>query len=225
MDAIKTLFTPIALNNRAVAMINVGELEAAISTTCEALQTARDVVEEAEERTHLPLHLTLDGLMTKCVHLDNSGDSQEQKRFMHRRAIYIDEAAEDTTFSYESREVVLAVLIFNLALAYQLAAAKTTAANDRYLKKAAKLYALAIRILHEEQLESATLFSMTCINNMGLVFQDLRDIVAAQKCFENLLSTLMFLVDCGKTDVVPDMDGFFMNTSHLVVAQASAAAA
>jgi hypothetical protein len=163
--------------------------------------------------------------MTKFVHLDNSGDSKEQMTFMYRRAIYIDDAAEDTSCSYESREVVLAVLIFNLALAYQLAAVKTTTANDRYLKKAAKLYALAIQILHEEQLESSTLFSMTCINNMGLVYQDLRDIVAAQKCFEHLLSTLMFLVDCGEADVVPDMDGFLMNTSHLVVAQASAAAA
>ncbi len=78
---------------------------------------------------------------------------------------------------------------------------------------------------HEEQLESSTLFSMTCINNVGLIYQDLRDIVAAQKCFEHLLSTLMFLVDCAETDVVPDMDGFFMNTSHLVVKQTSTAAA
>jgi hypothetical protein len=205
MDAIKTLATPIARNNRAAAMINAGEIEAAISTICEALLTSRDMIEKAEETTHLPLHLTLDGLMTKCVHFDNSGDSQEQKTFMHRCAIHIDDTAEDTTCSYESRAVVSAVLIFNLALAYQLAAAKTTTGNDRYLKKAAKLYGLA--------------------NRMGLVYQDLRDIVAAQKCFEHLLSTLMFLVDCGETDVVPDMDGFFLNTSHLVVTQASAAAA
>jgi hypothetical protein len=225
MDAIKTLATPIARNNRAVAMINAGEIEAAISTICEALHTSRYLVEEAEETTHFTLHLTLDGLMTNCVHLHNSGDSQEQKTFMHRCAIHIDDTAEDTTCSYESRAVVSAVLIFNLALAYQLAAAKTTTGNDRYLKKAAKLYGLANRMSHEEQLESSTLFSMTCINNMGLVYQDLRDIVAAQKCFEHLLSTLMFLVDCGEADVVPDMDGFLMNTSHLVVAQASAAAA
>jgi tetratricopeptide (TPR) repeat protein len=225
MDAIKTLATPIALNNKAVAMINAGELEAAIPIICEALHTARDMVEEGEDKNHLPLHLTLDGLMTKCVHIDNSGDSQEQKTFMYRCAIHIDDAAEDTTYSYESRAVVSAVLIFNLALAYQLEAAKTTTGNDRYLKKAAKLYELAYRMPREEQLESSTLFSMTCINNMGLVYQDLRDIVAARKCFEHLLSTLMFLVDCGETDVVPDMDGFFMNTSHLVVAQASAAAA
>jgi tetratricopeptide (TPR) repeat protein len=221
MDAIKT-----ALNNRAVVMINAGELEAAISTIGEALHTSWEMADKAEQRTHhLPLHLTLDGLMTKCVHLDNSGDRQEQKTFMYRRAICINDAAEDTTYSYESRVVVTAVIIFNLALAYQLAAANTTNGNDRYLRKAAKLYKLAIRMPHEEQLESSTLFSMTCINNVGLVYQDLRDIVAAQKCFEHLLSTLMFLVDCGETDVVPDMDGFFMNTSHLVVTQTSAAAA
>jgi tetratricopeptide (TPR) repeat protein len=225
MDAIKTLDTPIALNNRAVAMINDGVLEAAISTISDALHTTRDMIEEAEEGTpRLTLHLTLDGLMTKCVHLDNSCDSQEQKTFMYRRAIYID-AAEDTTCSYESREVASAVLIYNLALAYQLAAAKTTTGNDRYLEKSAKLYGLAIRILHEAHLESSTFFYMTCINNMGLAYQDLRDIAKAQKCFEHLLSNLMFLVDFGMTDVVPDMDGFFMNTSYLVVAQASAAAA
>jgi hypothetical protein len=93
MDTIKTLATPIALNNGAVAMINGGDLKSAISTIGEALHTSRDMVENAEERTHLPLHLTLDGLMTKCVHFDNSGDSQEQRTSIYRSAMYINDDA------------------------------------------------------------------------------------------------------------------------------------
>jgi hypothetical protein len=46
----------------------------------------------------------------------------------------------------------------------------------------------------------------------------------ANKCFEHLLSTMMFLIDCGEGDVC-ELDGFLRNVSNLISEQCSAAAA
>jgi hypothetical protein len=142
-------------------------------------------------------------------------DENKQQLFIYKRPIYI-------PFNYEASALTLVIVVFNLALAYQLSGTKE--ANDRCLEKAAKLYAFACMITREEKFESTALFSMACMNNMALVYHELEEMSKKLKCFEQLLSTLMCLVDCGEQNV-HELDGFFRNTFNLMLNKTSAAAA
>ena len=54
--------------------------------------------------------------------------------------------------------------------------------------------------------------------------KELHDDANATKCFERVLSTLMFVID-GGDDLSQACDGFLRNTSHLCCQQCTAAAA
>jgi tetratricopeptide (TPR) repeat protein len=204
---------PVNLNNKAVELIAVGHYEEAISTLLNALQSSKKIMSEAEE-TNLPIQtMTLDQCMAQSPGVCQ--DENEQQLFIYKHPIYI-------PFNYEASVLTSAVVIFNLSLAYQLCGTKE--ADDRYLKKAAKLYALAFKIPREEKFESTTLFSMACINNVALVYHELEEMSKTLKCFEHLLSTLLCLVDCGEQNV-HELDGFFRNTLNLMVNKTSAATA
>jgi tetratricopeptide (TPR) repeat protein len=207
----------IDLNNKAVELIDVGHYEQAISSLRKALQSSKQIISEAAD-TKSPFQMTLDQCMAQSPYVCQ--DEKEQQLFIYKRPIYI-HGQKTMAFNYKASVLTSVVVLFNLSLAYQLSGTKD--GNARHLKKAAKLYELAFTMTREEDFESMILFSLACINNVALVYRELKEMSSSLKCFESLLSTLMFLVDCGEQNV-HKLDGFFRNTFHLLVSKTSAAA-
>jgi tetratricopeptide (TPR) repeat protein len=214
----------VKLNNTSVALISSGEYGRAISRLSKALVLANKRVLENSSESHGSLDVTLDRCMAQSPLTDDDGnDESERSLFLYQRAIYL---ADGMPFCYRTSVLASVIIIFNLALAHQLDAMKQPSKRSRKcLKKAAKLYELAHSIYHENNdFEESAVFVLASVNNLGLIYQELHDTNTAQKCFQHLLSTLMFLVDCGEGNV-SEFEGFFRNTSHLIVKETTAAAA
>jgi tetratricopeptide (TPR) repeat protein len=207
------------LNNSGVSLISVGKYEEAVATLAKALNSSKKILADADDANE-PLQMAwcLDQCMAQSPKINDVSynDDSEKKVYIYQRAISI------PLTPCEPAVLSSVIIIFNLALAYQLAAGDSDKRSS-YLRKAAKLYELAYNLHNEENFESAT-FCMACINNLGLIYEELHDTITAQKCFQHVLSTLMFLVDCGETNG-SQLDGFFRNTSHLICQKTTAAAA
>ena len=123
--------------------------------------------------------------------------------------------------------MISCIIVFNLALAQHNFSMTTKNTENQLLAlgKACRLYELAFN-LHRNELEGSNdmLFRLAIVNNLGLVHKSLDDMEAANKCFEVVLSTLLYLVDQGHVTTFP-LDNFFMNTTYLVGKQSVAPAA
>jgi tetratricopeptide (TPR) repeat protein len=214
----------VKLNNTSAALISSGDYDRAISRLHNALVLAnKQVLENASESHGSPLDVTLDRCMAQSpLTCDDGNDKTERSLFLYQHAIYL---PNDAPLCYRTSVLVSVIIIFNLALAHQLLAAKKQSnKRSKYLRKAAKLYALAHSLYHEKNdFEDSVVFSLASVNNLGLIYHELHDMRTAELCFQRLLSTLMFLVDCGEGNV-SQFEGFFQNT-HLVVQGNTAAAA
>lgn len=119
--------------------------------------------------------------------------------------------------SYNEIIFVSCIVIFNLAIAYHLQG------DNESLRKALKLYEVSFNLQREQQFDNNVLFILATINNLGLIHRELHDEQASRMCFEHVLSTLMYLTDCGAASD-GQLDGFFRNISG-VVSQGRAAPA
>jgi hypothetical protein len=142
----------------------------------------------------------------------------ENGRFLYRHAIRVPVNVE---CHYRATVMVCSTMIFNLALAHQLAA---TASDNREstLCRAATLYELAFNM--QREFDSNMLFTLATVNNLGLIHHQLDDTETASKFFEHLLSTLMLLTDCGEGHT-SDFEGFLRNASTVNFQTCPAAAA
>jgi tetratricopeptide (TPR) repeat protein len=143
-----------------------------------------------------------------------------------------------------------AIVIFNLALSLHLGSVKSNGTQQlsspsetldeqsKQLEMAKSLYELAYRLqgqIDETQCNFRFIFAVT--NNLGHVLKSLQKPQRAIQCYEHLLSMLMYVVDCSagggggtpSSEVISaggaEMDGYFRNTSRLVLADSAAAAA
>lgn len=217
------------LNNTSGELIACGDYDGAISRLSNALVLSRQVLEDACEPSNASLDVTLD----KCMSLSQltcmaqspltcGDDESDGSLFLYRRAIVLPEGAR---CCYETSVISSVVIIFNLALCHQLAAERDATRRMKYLKKAAKLYDLAHSLYHEKNsFDESAFFLVASVNNLGLVYQELHETRTAEKCFQHLLSTLMFLVDCGAGNI-SEFDSFFRNATHLTAQNNTAAAA
>jgi hypothetical protein len=113
---------------------------------------------------------------------------------MYRQAVHVPVEIE---FSFRASALISTMIIFNLALAHQLLAA-THEKKEQLLSKAAKLHECGFNLRRAEDFESNILFTLATMNNLGLIHQQLNDRDQAKKCFEHLLSSMMYLIDCGE---------------------------
>jgi hypothetical protein len=124
----------------------------------------------------------------------------------------------------ETTVLISVIIIFNLALAHHLLAMNNKECRAA-IGKAIQLYEYAFELQRDNQGGSDALFTLTVLNNLGLAYESLGDEVIAGRFFDRLLSTAMFLIDCGEGQVLSQFDGFFRNVSHLVFQSGVAAAA
>lgn len=116
------------------------------------------------------------------------------------------------------------IQLYNLALSHHLCALGRSK-PERFLRKALALYELAYTIHVSEDVELTILQSMAIVNNLGHLHQELNNLDKARQCFENLLTTLMFIRECGEPDSHKMVDGFLTNVMPLILVQSKPAAA
>jgi tetratricopeptide (TPR) repeat protein len=205
-------------NNSAVSLIAAGDYDAAISVLLSALETCKQILGEAYEH-HQPVKTSLDQFMTQSPAIQaKTSNEDENGKYLYRQAIHI-----PLTIESNYQVSIMVMIIFNFALAHQLSAVDSNKKKSK-LRKAAKLYEISFNLQRDENFEKNVVFTMATVNNMGLICHKLNDGETANKCFEHLLSTLMFLIDCGEGDVY-ELDGFLLNVFNLIYEPCNAAAA
>ena len=119
-------------------------------------------------------------------------------------------------FSYAFFVKLSFIQLYNLALTHHLCALSRPN-PEPFLRKALSLYELAYTIHVSEDVELTILQSMAIVNNLGQLHSKLNDFEKSQQCFENLLTTLMFVKDCGEQDSQHMLDGFLSNVMSLIL--------
>jgi hypothetical protein len=242
----------IELNSQAVALIANRSFEAAIHTLTDALLASKKILHDSVDEADMvaSARRSLDQCMipskqenrvdSNSSHLgdaDSDSDADECVKqeeqgkhfYVYRRAIRIPISIKEATF--ESSVLISVIIMFNLALAHQLMALEiinkqqASFNGENLLRKAAKLYGLAFNLQRDEGMENTILFTLATINNLGAIYQCLNESAAANKCFQHLLSTLMFLIEAGERPPGGEFEGYFRNTSNLIFHLGSAAAA
>lgn len=158
---------------------------------------------------------------------DNDDDEGEMNEFVYRHPIRIPRQAINPSFQFNMATSIM--LIFNLALAHHLCATEEEETFSRPMfDKSARLYECAYSLLLQQDFGSNVLFVLATVNNLGQAHRSLDQSETATKCFQHLLSTLMFLVESGDEQgakKTPSLEGFFRSTSHLVLQKHCYAAA
>ena len=197
-----------------------------------ALHSSRELMSDTQElarQDSSAFPTTLD----QCMGQSDSYDEEifedcktTNEVYLYRKAIII---PSGMPYCHTSSVLLSTAIIFNLALTYQLAGeqqAREQKNNTVFLQKAAKLYELAHSLHSEENMASAN-FILAAANNLGLIYHELHDTQMSKRYFQHLLTTLMFLVDCGQSGTASrHLDGFIRNaTSQLLFKGDSAAPA
>eukprot|EP00538_Stauroneis_constricta_P011711 CAMPEP_0119562504 /NCGR_PEP_ID=MMETSP1352-20130426/20632_1 /TAXON_ID=265584 /ORGANISM="Stauroneis constricta, Strain CCMP1120" /LENGTH=343 /DNA_ID=CAMNT_0007610923 /DNA_START=49 /DNA_END=1080 /DNA_ORIENTATION=+ len=124
--------------------------------------------------------------------------------------------------SYYSKIQYAITCMFNLALAHHLWAIDGVDCPQpqHSLDTAKRLYELAYNLMMqpEESDEICVTFSLAIVNNLGYIHRSRGDASKAKRCFEHLLSTLMFFGhSCEGFDNIDGLDGFFSTVLPLMV--------
>ena len=208
-------------NEYGVSLIANGYYEEAVVALASALRLCRQMMDEATDVPE-PITTSLDECMeqSRAINCFRRSDGANDEQYLFQRPIRI---PTNIGTSYKACSLVSCMVTFNMALANQLCAMGKDDANDDTLRKAAKLYELGFSMQKHENVDDNILFTLATVNNLGLIHHRLNDRTTATKCFEYMLSTLMYLTDSSTTSY-SDLDGFFWNATTLASNTNSASA-
>jgi hypothetical protein len=156
----------------------------------------------------------------------SSSEDFECGGYIHRKPIHI---SPHSMQEGHSMGVTLSfIVIFNLALAHHLAAVQNSMCRRR-LQKALQFYELASQLqeLEERHMQpvNSLHFIMIIANNVGEIHRTVDNRSKHMMFLQHLLSTIMYLVDCRIPAESIELDGFFRNTSQLILQKRCASAA
>jgi tetratricopeptide (TPR) repeat protein len=223
------------LNNHAAGLIRDGKFEIAIVILTKALRCARNIMSNCDGKVHQRIpkeETTLDSCMVRTrpetddkSHSEMDIDKQDSGYYIYRTPMQVPSTMKSS--SYEEQVILSVTIMFNLALAHHLSFLDEGFEHPRSrIRKAIKLYEYAYTMQRDERLISNAFFTMATLNNVGQIYQTMKASDLAEKCFQQLLATLMFVVDCGEgRGTFSGLEGFFQNTTHLVLHLGPAAAA
>lgn len=126
------------------------------------------------------------------------------------------------------------VAIYNLALSHHLKSVEIAldSSNMRlrrvYLHKALSLYEHSHQILMKQTINVGVpvIHSMALVSNLSQIHHALGDHNKAEMCMQYLLSTMMYVIDCGKVDTLGNsIEGFFNMIMPLISGDVPAPAA
>lgn len=199
-------------NNEAVLQLSAGVMVDAIKNFTLALNISRQCMgdDHGDETEQEGSAVSLDQYMACSEEIPSLESQDSDCCYVHRQGIPI---PLDAASGYYSCVMMSSVIIYNLALAQQLSCSSPdTRRNPAKLIKAARLYDLAFNMQrNDENLGDNVCFTLAIVNNLGVVYRELGDLEAARKCFEHVLSTLMLVLDCGKS--YPQFGHYFQNAT------------
>jgi tetratricopeptide (TPR) repeat protein len=218
-------------NNQAASLLEHGHFEEAIVSFSKSLKVYHQFVHDSNPKTtrkpNLDQYMIPSQFQQAYSQSSSSLDQQQEASiFIYQRAIFIPLSTK--LLSSESNTLLLSVVIpFNLALCHHLSAMKSCSTSK--LRKAAQLYELAYNLASDLGMENLV-FSIATINNLGNISYLFGKTETATRLFSGLLSVLMYLVVRGNEEHdnslgASDLEGFFRNTSHLILQDQTAAAA
>jgi hypothetical protein len=100
--------------------------------------------------------------------------------------------------------------------------------REMMLHNALELYELGFIMVQQKEYadEPNIMYVLATVNNLGLAHQHLNHMHTATKCFKQLMSTLMYLIDGGEGDSNNwDFEGFLRNATEVDLQAACPAAA
>jgi tetratricopeptide (TPR) repeat protein len=215
----------IALNNRGALHIEAGDFGEAISELTEALYQFKLIKRPSRSSTSTDYDSTKKGSHLSLI-LKDVKSLEDSEEFVYRHPIRIERNLVElghTTSTFLSFAV-----IFNMAISYHLQSCLKKEHNHTeerlfLLEKSKHLYELGYRLFRSEYFSFSARISLALTNNLGQVFKNLQEHQKADLCFERLLSTVMFLKECGADNELHEIDGFLRNTFYLVLKNPPAA--
>lgn len=220
------------LNARGIQALDDRCFEESIKLFSRALNIVKQVMASAEQQgddCDIDCCDAEESSVCQFAQLQSSKLSDVNGPFVFRNPMFvIDGSIQPTTFRYY---VVLSfVLLYNLALCHHLSALDVINSNDANRKRhllirSLSLYELAYTVQMTEELELAVLQTMALVNNLGQIHLALGAAQKSQQCMEHLLSTIMFVNDCGEQSNIQEMEGFVANVMPLIAKSDAAPAA
>jgi hypothetical protein len=239
------------INNDGARLIREEKFDDAIDTLASGLQFARMLIATSsgsEGRSEctmpIPLERSAENVDGTCSTprpqqaaikdiaygssdgtLPENSDEWHENKFLYSRPIVICQS-DPNLFSFHSYAFMM---MFNMALAYHLAAIESGRGSSFYFKSALDLYELAYALHLHEDLEVPLIYSCAIVNNIAQVQRSIDDDDTAKICFNHLLSIIMLIVEGSRREEVDSFSealaGFFYNVSCLILKESLTAPA
>lgn len=243
MTSSQTAVVATSLNNEGISQLEAGNHEAAAASFSRGLSMVKQAlssidwdnassnpVQQAQSLTEEPAcqfcKLQQEGEDDHDMEDDIENEEQDltaQEGFVFKDPIMVLPQSFETP-SYTFFVKLSFIQLYNLALTHHLCAL-TRPDPQPFFRKALSLYELAYTIHVSEDIELTILQSMAIVNNLGQLHRKLNDLDKSKQCFENLLTTLMFVKDCGEQDSQHMLSGFLSNVMSLILCGPKPAAA
>lgn len=234
-----SVFLAHRLNDRGAKLLGSGDCEGAISTLVQALklweQVADDdtcmckscsleecIINTLPNPCCLQQHSTIKSSPIVCqIQNDSSTELESEDRFIYKRPIY--SSPKFAQRGHPPGITLSLIIILNLAMAHHLSAIQHNHCRRR-LQKALQLYELAHQLQMEEEIYSPRA-TMIIANNVGEIHRAVNNHNKHAMCLQHLLSTMMYMIDCRIPVSSIELEGFFRNTSQLILHNNCASAA
>lgn len=134
------------------------------------------------------------------------------------------EEEEDALSSALNRDRTSAVVIFNMALAYQLMGMKDANKQGKNFERALSFYQLAVKVLGKSvDIDESKLMFLAAANNMGCIYSHSFD-AANMQCCLNWMATVLEAQNESMEDEEDDLFSFFHLTVMILLGNETPAA-
>lgn len=227
-----TLDKACRLNNEGIKLITEKRFEGATRLISRALAIVKDMISVLEESLDDEGEAIL-SCETPCYHFVQAPQdcTKVQRKnpitgmtsFIYSCPIRFILGA---SHAFSSRYLISVsfILLYNLALSNHMSACDGVLSLER-LEKAISLYELSYTLYMREDINISTLHYMAIFNNLGHTHDVAGHPDKARYYFEQVLSIIMILNDCGQSELVDELEGFLDNVLAIVLSDGAAAPA
>ena len=141
--------------------------------------------------------------------------SLTETNFVFNKPIFLDQQRASSIRTFGAFPFIV---MYNLALSHHLRAAQNRMIAEES-KKALTLYELAYASLMAESRSLPLMHGIAIVNNMGQIHSSLKNEERAQLCFQDVLSSILYLREYGEEESIDELDGFMGNLMPILLKQ------
>jgi hypothetical protein len=231
MASSSSFFMAIASSNGAVHHLKSGDLGSAVGCLSSALKMIKQAITETSA---VDSECTLKGccegqsVSTEPVFISNKATLQSSYVYAYPSQIL----TKNLVQSSETCSTVSAIIVYHLALVHHLQALETECSSESFtcLQKAVRLYEHSYQLHMNLNGPLDDRRAMGLLNNLAHVNHMLQDETKADKCWQMLLSLILYLreyrgVAEDQEESRSDLHGFLTNVSYLMLKASNSAPA